>query len=352
MSLKTTDTVKNISDYISSNISGFQPNSIIVANYSTSICDFNFGAEYLIKYIDEILDLYSKFISLNIMPLDKCIDNLNRIIKEPGMVLETMGYVRLMNTSIGMNIAAPYSTSNNLSSNLVDLDGILQSKLAFDIKTFRLFDNIIEKKIADLSIKYPSYCFSIIDSTDVCSDNIWDQNVENDLKNKIATGRGFVLNLPNGGKIGVKIKEQVNISESTFNEFAWIKNNFEFVLHHCNQFTTDLPFVQIEMFDSEKIFVGEDLFWFFRTLCRRIFFALGKCQEKVKTYCDKIISETLLVKDAIKCLSGIWFMDIHSGKSFVFSNPFANHKLSYSSIEPFTWEKRDTCYDDFLNDNY
>ena len=188
-----------------------------------------------------------------------------------------------------------------------------------------------------------------LSSKKLCDSSVFVQanNIDN---NNVDCG---VLHLPNGGRIRMKRREKVNMSESIFSPFVWCKNNYKFFLDHCHQFVLDKPFVLVEMIDSDSFFESKIIstYMLLRTLVRRTFFELSGSFDKAMAFDDKIFDEKLLVKDAITLLSAIMFIDCKTGRAYVFINPKAKNKVSQQPFEWYRWDNGITI-DDFYFDNY
>ena len=53
----------------------------------------------------------------------------------------------------------------------------------------------------------------------------------------------------------------------------------------------------------------------------------------------------------MKYLSAIMFIDVNSGSSFAFMNPFATNKMKRNYLEYYSWDNQITI-DDFGYDSY
>ena len=127
----------------------------------------------------------------------------------------------------------------------------------------------------------------------------------------------------------------------------------KFPLARSNQFTTKMPFMQIEVFDKDKLpTIENSIYLTLRILARRIFFESEKNENKIKEFCKKIDNEDLTVSQALKCLSAICFMDINTGDSWFFSNPFATNIFPYNIYEHYKCDHPSSYFDNFCYDNY
>lgn len=341
------DAVKEIQN----NISWFVPNEKIVKNQNQLLTETRVGSvspETIVK----ICEVYNHFVSYQQMNISEANVNINRILTEEGMVYEAVGYYWLMQTALLPWITPLYSTAATLSGNLVELDGCYDESIAFDIKKYQDYPEMLGRKLRKLEKTYPDYVFLQAGHTDVSKEQFFDKNVIEEIEKAQRAGvQRAQIELPNNGRIKMERRKGINISESSEDPFLWCRNNYKMFLSDCHQFTKDKPFLLIEVGDMERhnmLPVGA--YMRLRTLVRRTFFELSKSEEDVSAY-DKKMSVGYTVKDTIKYLSSIMFIDKNSGKAYAFINPFAVNKMERVFFEHYGWDYP-TIVDDFSCDNY
>lgn len=348
-------TIKDICNYMQEQIPVFNSEHYIQAvkkSFKRNILEVNHSGDLLYNKLDNICDVYKRFLADGLMSEKEVVNNLNRIIIEEGMVYEAIGYYWLMKTSMRLMLRPLHINANTCSGEEVVLDGEIENAFAFDIKKFQTFEEIIRPKLSVLEEKYGDYVFFVQGQTDISKDNLWSNAVQQQIERNTREGKSnFTVKLPNSGEVSGQKKQGINCEESNCAPVRWCENNYKFALSHCGQFTTDKAFVQIELFDLKNLsLIDENPYSTLRILTRRLFFELVNDEECSKVYCDKIRDEKR-VKDVIQYLSGVWFIDISTGDSWVFLNPFAKHKISQNKFEPYGWDAKITI-DDFRHDNY
>ena len=353
MSIQGSSTITEVMNVIQTHCPFFKPNSKNIKNEDVLLKEYNIEYNLLIKHFENICVCYSKMVSEEVTSESDANQILNRMISEPGSLYEALGIYWLHKSSLCIALKTNYSTNQNNSGVKVDLDGIIEGKFAFDIKKFQLYENLIQPCLEEMETKYPNYTFMVCGFSDVNKEKFWNKNVEISIENGIKQGlKRFGVKLPNGGVIQVEERETVNMAESSFSITRWSENTYKFVLSDSNQFTTTMPFMQIEMFDKTRFdSFGESVYMVLRIMARRIFFELTKCEEKIHSYCSKIQDAEKTVKNAMGYLSAICFMDVNSGEAWTFTNPFAAHKLNIGMLEPYTWDNV-MIIDNFNYDNY
>ena len=353
MSIQSSSTIAEVLNVIHAHCSFFNPNSKNIKNKDVVLQEYNIEYNLLIKHIENICSCYSKMVSEEVASEYDANQILNRMISEPGSLYEALGIYWLYKSSLCVSLKTNYSTNQNNSGVTIDLDGIIEGKFAFDIKKFQLYEKLLQPCLARMERNYPNYTFMACGFSDVSKEEFWNKTVETSIESGIKQGRKrFGVKLPNGGVIQVEERQPVNMAESSFSITRWSENTYKFVLSDSNQFTTNMPFIQIEMFDKTWFDgFGESVYMILRIMARRIFFELTKSEEKIQSYCSKIQDEEKTVKNAMEYLSVICFMDVNSGEAWTFINPFAAHKLSIGMLEPYTWDNI-MITDNFNYDNY
>jgi len=345
--------VSDVMNEIKSRLSWFVPNEKVLSILNCDLKDVNFTLFKLSNNIEKICEVYKSFIEFNKMEQVNCCNNLNRVITDAGMVLEALGYYWINKTSLSVNLKPIVNYSKVLCKNSVDLDGQICDKWFFDIKTLSPYGDSIQSVLNKISKNYEGYVFMLTGRTDLSLDELMNKKVVKQAEEIYKSNKNGVLKLPNGGIVSMNKKEKCLISESFHNCFIWCENNYKIFLKHCHQFTTDMPYVLIEMYDKNS-FPNDckiSTYMLFRTLTRRTFLQLSLCKEAAVDYDNKVIDNNLTVADAISFLSAIMFIDFNSGESFVFQNPKAKNKIHFNDFEPYMWDLK-LLYDDFQGDIY
>lgn len=351
--IKSTSTIEEIIAFIQTKCNFFAPNSKNNKNKSATIQNYNFEYNILMNHIENICECYSKLVNDGATSELDANEILNRLISEPGSLFEALGIYWLHETSLCVGLKTNYSTTQNNSGMEIVLDGAIEDNFVFDIKKFQLYERLLQPCLARMENKYLNYTFMTCGFSDVSKEELWNKTVESKIDNGISQGlKKFGVKLPNGGLIQIEERKTVNMSESSFSITRWSENTYKFVLSDSNQFTTNMPFMQIEMFDKTWFEgLGENIYMSLRIMARRIFFELTQSDEKINSYCSKIQDTEKTVKSAMEHLSAICFMDINSGDAWTFINPFAEHKITIRMLEPYTWDKM-MIIDNFRYDIY
>lgn len=346
--------VSEVVDFIKQECTFFNESEETKKASLIAIDKYSEAPDILLNFLDRICECYSLFVKQRIIEQKEAVKNLNSIIKKSGMLYEAIAYYWMSKTTLISQFTAVYQTSENVSSKNVDLDGCIDNKLAFDIKTFQFYGEMIDNKLNELREKYQGYVFLLTGDTAIDRKQFWDGSAERTIQDNINNGKEhFIVELPNGGCISVEKRKSICMSTSFLNSIKWCENMSKFPLARSNQFTTKMPFMQIEVFDKDKLpTIENSIYLTLRILARRIFFESEKNENKIKEFCKKIDNEDLTVSQALKCLSAICFMDINTGDSWFFSNPFATNIFPYNIYEHYKCDHPSSYFDNFCYDNY
>lgn len=270
--------------------------------------------------------------------------------------LLTLSYLHRNHVEFDVEVEVP--PKDNLSKNVVSLDGMTKSGVSFDVKGFGLqeytkaqFSRLVEKE-------FPGYSVLINGKYDVSYNDIEKyafpsrQRVISELK---ASNRSQIDELDWDIRIS---NERIRFSAGESSPYAEAENNKNFFFRKCSQFTTKKPFILICAFDNQfnnnlVINFSSHTDIMTRSLSRRAFMEF-KNSEKDATCLDKKCRNDVKLSTASKHLSGILFYDIYNDKSWLYLNPNAEHKLDRHKIDSmFNFETpEDILIDDFSNDNY
>ena len=194
-----------------------------------------------------------------------------------------------------------------------------QSSVLFEVKTLGMGESIIIKLREQLEKLMKNYLIMIDGDLDVSTQKVKSIAMENlfDICEKLKESKqNFIdgalkYHIPDLN-INIKAipysefeKSRLIVSGvSSFNPYKWAKDNELYFIHHCSQVCTSRPYILIYPFDEciNHSFTGNmcDITnTGFRSLSRRIFMGLRKCDEEVQKY-DGKAKPDLKVSEVVK----------------------------------------------------
>ena len=310
-----------------------------------------------------------------------------------GIVYEILAYLWFIESGVDIEYQPLIEKENSFKSKgAYNADGKLDGEILFDIKTFSfgqpryaelqnaLNDSLLKETKEQTKTTIGSeigttvgannkdYYIMVTGNVNLSSKEMaeilekkYDILVQL-FNNNNRSYKDFIYKLPKYGleirahhKEKGKINTFVGISEANSDE--WAMNNEKQVLYHGSQFCRNSPYILVYPYDNvkNKYFYSSDdrIFYTFRTLVRRIFFNLSKCERYLNGFDGKAAGD-IRVCEAIHKLTGILFIDVTNGfkdnNTMLFLNPNADNKMR--GYQRSFFDNSGAIVHDFEYDNY
>lgn len=261
-----------------------------------------------------------------------------------GQYCELMAYAWMYEMEIKFIPQIMVDSSELLNKEKVELDGCIDKKeIYFDIKAFgiqfyareifrRKLQEHFKGKIVyieglrDSSYKDISkYAFEAMKQIVACLEKNQSYYIE---------GLRWNIKMLDIGKDNINLVKERQQKE--FDPYRFARENKFFCIRKASQFTINKPFILICSFsDSFNNFYDKgnllNTNTALRALARRTFMELNKCNKKAIRF-DGRLEQNMAVKDVVKYISGIIFINFNSGMSRIFLNPYAKNKVEKIEI--------------------
>jgi len=317
--------------------------------------------------ISEISDLLNHFYSSDKYNKKEVKNDLLKLLSEKnfyGTYCELKTYAWLKNKGVKYTPQENIDSNNVVNSNGVKIDGVCdRNNIYFDIKAFGVQENTRKIFRNKLEVYFPDYNISINGPLDVSYNKVRKFALEkmSNIKSALKNNKNYKIE-ELGWNISLSQKKQrvYMESEGSFNCYRFGKENKDFLVKNCSQFTTDDPFVLICSFHQgiNRTLVenfNDSAYISLRSLARRVFIGFNKetFSSVNASEFDSKIDEDYSINEVVKYLAGVLFIDLNNDKSWFFINPNSNHKFNSQKVnQMFNFENQKMIIDDFYYDNY
>ncbi|WBW94691.1 hypothetical protein [Oceanirhabdus sp. W0125-5] len=340
-------------------------NYIIDEEYDRELNSFSNNKEHIQRIIKFMKYYYRKKI-VNKKKIKSWLLNLFSANNFYGQYCELMAYVWMFEMKIKFTPQVMIDSEELLNKKRVELDGVIDKKeIYFDIKSFGIqfyAREIFRRKLQEQFKGKIVYIEGLRDSSykDI-SKYAFDsmKDIVEALEKKhsyFIEGLRWNIRILDIGKDNIKLVKKRQRKE--FDPYRFARENKFFCIRKASQFTINKPFILICSFsDSFNNFYDKgnlkNTNTALRALARRTFMELNKCNKKAIRF-DGRLDDNLLVKDVVKYISALIFINFNSGMSRIFLNPYGQNKIKKSDIFDIINGNRYTDFeiDDFEYDIY
>lgn len=250
------------------------------------------------------------------------------------------------------------------------------SAVLFEIKSLGIGEPMLLKLKEALSKRLSDYYILVEGSLDVSTKEMQTYALEkiddicSELRKHESSYGELLYSFP---KMNINIRaipyekfrnERVIIGDvSSFHPYKWARDNEMYFICHCSQVCKNRPFLIVCPFDEcvGGVFTSgmtETVSTAFRSLARRMFMGLNRCEKKLNEF-DGKADNNIKVSDAIKLISGIVFLNVNKShikneKSiWIYVNPNAQNKIPRYQLDQLAnYSYYSVISDDFMFDNY
>lgn len=317
------------------------PNCDVCEDIKKNDYELNIGQ----KYIERI----SEYVS-SIDDPQKRIHYFKDIIAKPNMengkLFELLVYAWLKKKYIDFQEQILIKSYDCLKKNDYYADGIF-SEIVFDIKKFGIGYPLYGRFRERLQRETDCYCITVGGQK-----NLSAKMIETELMSKIPywkerlfskeskSGNDYIVN---DADIGIEIRAHyvkrsggMFTSISEINITKWAKENELYFFRHASQFCINKPYMIICPFlphDLPLLSDGENVYYAFRYLCRRMFMNLTKKDTMFLRHIDGHAKNQITIQMAAKKLSAMMFLDIseewdyQNCRCWIYKNPNADFPI-------------------------
>ncbi|WP_273322066.1 hypothetical protein [Vallitalea guaymasensis] len=285
-----------------------------------------------------------------------------------GTYCELMTYYWLKKNKCNFKPQVWLDKDRVINKNGCCIDGRIDNtwqQISFDIKSFGIQFRMIEELKRKIQPYFENKFIQIDGIVDFDFNryqnhlkNLYPKNNKKDDKSIISKLKkdNYIKLDDIGISIGIQNFERFSVSVKEIDGYRFAMENSHYVIKNLSQFTVKEPFILICSFSKYNNRFLHDYNDEFikvttRALARRAFVEYFKSEQLASNF-DKNIKDNIKVRDAIKYLSGIIFLNVNKEKSWVYLNPNSQFKLEEHSLNNALNYTKLEILDDFKYDNY